>query len=708
LPCFLQSRLEIGAGGEDQSVMGCSRPPHPINFTHSKTGRTYAGPASDGGAALVANAGRYDLDFPDARFGLRGAMSSVPELESFGLSLRRSFGKHVEAFVDGTHTRNVGLSTANGSNPSSTTLAATAPNNPFTAAISVSFPELAPDAPYKTSSQTDRLAAGVVVRLPAEWMVGADYTYSRSIYENVVPMAQLGDPDGTGPGISFATALSNGTLDVLRDPYRSPFDFGRYLMPEAFGRRSPQSKADEWTVRGSGPLLDLPAGPLTASASVQLRDERLPAFVYAEASTFNPVPFYRWYPEVSSRAWAYIAELRIPVFGRQSGIPLVRGLEVQAAVRRDDGTPRTRANNAVNTLPGPDGPFPSIAYRSVEFRDTKATVGLKHTIMEDVALRASVGTGFLAPTLSQLMGASSSVRLTSSIADPRRGGIPTPTQFTLILGGNPDLRPEESESASAGVVVTPRFAPRLRLSVDYTRIEKTDEIATLSFASMIDRENAFPGRVVRAPLTPADQALGYTGGLITQVDTSSANLARKIVEAWDVQADYTWKIAGLGQFQAYAVATYQPRLDSQLVAGTPWIDNIGFAFGTLKYRGNGGLNWSRGAWSAGWNTQYYHSHYVYSPTSALATRAAIVLGQGSDTIPSQTYHDVSVAYRWGSGQAGWRRILADSEVTIGLQNVFDTSPPITANLNPLAGTNAFSNHGDPRLRRYTISLRKSF
>jgi len=33
--------LEIGAGGEDQSVMGCSRPPHPINFTHSKTGRTF-------------------------------------------------------------------------------------------------------------------------------------------------------------------------------------------------------------------------------------------------------------------------------------------------------------------------------------------------------------------------------------------------------------------------------------------------------------------------------------------------------------------------------------------------------------------------------------------------------------------------------------------------------------------------------------------
>jgi iron complex outermembrane receptor protein len=680
----------------------------PLNSPITSVPIGYAGPSSDGGAALVANAGRYNLDFPDSRFGLRGATNSVPEVESFGLSLRRSFGKHVEAYLDGARTKNVGLSTANGSNPTSTTLAANAPNNPFTTAVSVSFPELAPDAPYMTTSQTDRFAAGAVVRLPAEWMVGADYIYSRSIYENVVPMSQLGDPDGAGPGISFATALSSGTLDVLRDLYRNPLNYAPYLMTEAFGRRRPQLIASEWTVRGSGPLLNLQAGPLTLSASAQRRDESIPAFVYAEAVPFNPMPFYRWYPKVSSRAWAYNAELRVPIFGKESGIPLVRGFEFQAAVRRDDSSLLTRANNATITLADPAGPFPSVDYVTRDFQATKATVGFKHTITEDLALRASVGTGFLAPTLSQLMAASSSLRLTTNISDPRRGGIPTPTAFTLTLGGNPNLRPEKSESVSAGVVVTPRFPSGLRLSIDYTRIEKTDEIGTLSFVSMIDQEDALPGRVVRAPLTPADQALGYTGGLITLVNTSSANLSRKIVEAWDVQVDYTWKTASFGEFEAYAVATYQPRLDSQLVSGSAWIDNIGFNFGTLKFRGNGGLNWRRGPWGAGWNAQYYHSHFVYSPTAALASRAATVLGQGSDTIPSQIYHDLTITYRWGSGLAGWQQFLAESQVTIALQNVFNTSPPIIANLNPLSGTNAFSNHGDPRLRRYTISLQKKF
>ena len=66
-----------------------------------------------------------------------------------------------------------------------------------------------------------------------------------------------------------------------------------------------------------------------------------------------------------------------------------------------------------------------------------------------------------------------------------------------------------------------------------------------------------------------------------------------------------------------------------------------------------------------------------------------------------------MTYRWGSQADGWQRFLKRSQITLGVQNVFDTSPPILANLTPF-GASAYSNVGDPRLRRYTISLRKQF
>jgi hypothetical protein len=41
------------------------------------------------------------------------------------------------------------------------------------------------------------------------------------------------------------------------------------------------------------------------------------------------------------------------------------------------------------------------------------------------------------------------------------------------------------------------------------------------------------------------------------------------------------------------------------------------------------------------------------------------------------------------------------------QNIFDDIPPILATINPY-GIDGYSSLGDPRLRRYSISVRKAF
>ena len=665
----------------------------------------YAGPTTDGAGALLANAGRYDLNQSMGLDGSRAPLRAPPSVESFGLSLRRRFGKRVEAYVDASRMKNDSV-TYVALTPRSTTIAANAPNNPFTTAITVSFPDLFSALPSIAVSRSDRLAAGAMLRLPAGWSAGADYVYSRSKFGYRTPLQVLGDPDGTGPGISYATALSTGVLNVLRDLYATPLDYGPYLMPNPYNDSRAELVAEEWTLRGSGSIATLPAGPLALSASVQWRDERIPDYVQTFASAANPTPSYIWHPSVGLKAWAYYAELRVPIFSPQSQVPLVRSLEFQASVRRDDLTMRARADRTSIFVPSPDGPFPTAAMLDRDYQATKATAGLKYTLNEDLTLRASFGTGFLPPSLQQLSpAASSSTAIT--IIDPRRGNTAQTISPLRLQGGSPDLEPEVSESTSAGVVFTPRFAPGLRLSVDYTRIVKTNEIGNLAQQTLLDLEALFPDRVVRAPLSAADQALGYTGGVITQLNLRSLNLAGKRLEAWDVQADYTWKPGDWGEFQAYAVATWQPHLEVKSLTTVPWVETAGYYLSAIKLRGSSGLNWTRGSWTLGWNTQYTGSYYVYMESTAPAARATAALNQGSATIKSRIYHDLSMTYRWGSQADGWQRFLKRSQITLGVQNVFDTSPPILANLTPF-GASAYSNVGDPRLRRYTISLRKQF
>ncbi|HRP05235.1 MAG TPA: TonB-dependent receptor, partial [Opitutaceae bacterium] len=462
---------------------------------------------------------------------------------------------------------------------------------------------------------------------------------------------------------------------------------------------------EEWTIRGSGPLVNLPAGPLALSASAQRREDHIGDSVRTLPSTTNPNPSYDWNPAVGLNSWAYYAELHAPIFGRESQLPLVRGLELHASVRRDDFTMRTRADRSNLVVPSPDGPFPSVSLFDRKYQATKATLGLKYTMTEDLALRASHGTGFLPPSLFQL---SPGAPLTApfNLSDPRRGNTGQVINPPRLTGGDPAIEPEQSESTSAGLVFTPRFVPGLRLSFDYTRIVKTKEIGTIVVQTLVDLEDLFPDRIQRAALTTQDMALGYTGGAITQIDLRNLNLAGKWIEAWDVQADYTWKPAGWGEFQAYAIATWQPHLETQFYATSPRIETVGYS-STVKLRANGGLTWSRGAWSLGWNAQYYGSYYVYSATSSAAQRATAELNQGSGTIPSQAYHDISASYRWGRNPDGWQRLLAESQLTLGIQNVFNTSPPILANTLPLSAS-TYSQLGDPRLRRFTISLRKKF
>lgn len=661
----------------------------------------YAGIAAGGAAALVANAGQYNLDLPGDFRGTLGSLGVDISQKSGTLNLRHSFGSRIEAFIDASWLNNYGVSYAGGG-IDTVTLPANAPNNPFTTAVNVRFPvpELARYAGPRGKAETLRAAGGVIVRLPGDWTGAMEYTWSRFDRQNVATAPIVGDPDGPGPGASVTTALQSGALDVVRDLNQFPLNYSPYFMPpdNSFGETI--TTLNDIALRASGPVLELPGGDATLSALAERRTEKAPR-TFQDSMGFSGATTSVLSWEAEQQVDSYYLEAQVPVVGAGNAMPVLQEFQVQASVRHDRyDTLRPQPTSSFAS--SRNGPFAPPTYRTLEHESTDHTLGLRFSPIEGITLRASMGTGFLAPTISQVQEPTPNPA-TVTITDPKRGNTTSTIAITSICCSNPDIGPEDSESWSAGMIFTPGFAPGLRLSLDYTRIEKNEEIVFLSVQELVDLEDILAGRIVRAPLSDEDIALGYTGGAITTIDRRFVNIARTLVGAYDIQADYTLPTQRHGDIHFYAVATWQRAFERQAVPSAAITDMVGFDSGPGEWRGNAGLTWEHGPWSLNWNTQYYDSYRPYGSTATAATIDGIVLNQGSARIPAQMYHDVLAGYTFDQSSKALGGLLALTKFSIGIRNVFDEAPPIV-----VGRPEGYSSYGDPRMRVYALSIRKSF
>ncbi len=669
----------------------------------------YPGPALDNGLVFLSTAGQYNLDQANDLVGSQRVLLSAPEVKSVSINARHEFTRWLEMFVDVSRYENsVPRLATVGANTSYTLFEG--PANPFTESIRVTVPMPTYDYNehnWASKSESEQAAAGFIVRLPRDWTAQLEYVHSRSEQTFYIPFAYV-NTDGF-----FAQAL--GDIDPLSDVNAFPVDYSPYYASvggetDALGANYPAFQNNA-TLRLAGPLLRLPGGPLRLSALVENREQFTDEQIEGYYIPGFPDPFYAYYPEVGSRTNSAYAELTAPLVAAANARPGLLGFDVQISYRHDQTTTRTREVGQDVIFVSDLNDLPDVPFESNTVNGNQFTLGFRYTPVESLALRVSFAEGILPPSSFQL---SEYIYPSASIADyglfdPLRGemyidgtGLQRLTDF-----GNLQLQPEHSQSWSAGLIFTPDTLPGLRMSLDYTRIEKTDEITPLDAQTLINLGAAFPDSVVRDPLTPADQAMNYTGGVIRELNLGNVNVAESLVEAFDMQADYIWQTE-LGEFGAHAIATYQPHLRQQAAAGFAELDSVGYLQGPLKWRANAGLHWTRSAWTLGWNMQYYDKSRVYRATDFPFTRNMNVLSQGAELFATQTYHDVFGRFRFGNTAGFTGGLLEDSEVLISVQNVLNDSPPIVASGRSPFYTSGYSPEGDPRLRRYSISLRVSF
>ena len=675
-------------------------------ITHVSAGTSATDSAASVAAGLVANAGSWNEELPastQSPTGLLRPFGSTPTSKSFQASVNRQMLPKLEVFADFSYNENKTKSVYNPFNVSYT-LDPDSPINPFTTYVDVSVPD-ATTVPVVTKSVNRGFTLGAIAQLPWGWTGELDYSRSENRYKFSYSFA---DSDAID-----ADTLS-GAFNPLVDSLLHPVNFAKYLVPQSY---SGSSTLDDFALRGSGPLGSLPWGTPTLTIGVEHRIAKTPENVVTltyPISTDNS-NLTTYFARQSTTDSAY-GEMTIPLV-KQDWLPLVHTLELQLSGRSerfkvDTGTPYSvyypsfdELDYAAPTLNGQ--PFHSKA----SYTSTNGTAGLKYQPVPELTLRASLATAFLPPTPAQLIANPVPDLFPSYITDPTTGAT---YAVGTLSGGNPNLKPESSKSFNVGVIWEPRWKPLqgLRFNAEYYRIEQHDAISSLPAQTIVDLEGTYPGRVTRD-----------STGTITQVDTTLLNLYKRDTEGWDLSVDFTLK-TGIGTFNLTAAESIILHLKNQYSSTLPESDAVNFPNeqGAVKYKSNATLTWERQNWTAGWTARYFSSYKQYGaaggPRSTESLAGAqdptYIRAQGSDTIPSQTYHDLFVSYAFGPRKSTSgselstlsSKLLSGLSVQLGVRNIFNKTPPF--DYYYYISNYYESPYGDLRLRTYWLSVKKSF
>ncbi|MEG3086011.1 TonB-dependent receptor [Sphingomonas sp. PB4P5] len=655
---------------------------------------SYAAPADGRSASALAqeltkHAGMLDTT-PSANAGGGGAsLLSGRRTRSIIASVRHRSGP-IELFADFLRLTNKGHAVVSYANVG-TILAADDPGNPFTQAVTVysADPDLRHD--YDFRDDVTRSTGGVILDLPRRWRASADYSFGsarRSL-------------DGRGRYFTLPGLISYFSQRDASGKPRNPLgDYSAYTgsFDGLFGPDSrtfeQTNRFSDATLRVAGPLVRLEGGDLTATLLAEQRAEHVAGGIATQSSALladiGPTPL----PEFSQGTQSFYGELRAPLFSEHSDRRFLRGLELQLAVRHD----RSNTRAPLDTVAG-------AGTRTVRVAGTVYTAGLKVSPVAGVMLRGSVSTGEQPLTVLGL-----SRRVTSSLSllpDPKRGNQRSLYSFDQILGGPLHPVPERARSISAGIVVQPALMGRLRLSLDYIHItNERESVNSLAGNSdfFIANEELYPDRVIRLPLTPADIALGYTGGRIAVVDTGSLQTGSTTIDTLNGRLDLNIPTARAGAVDLSAAATWQPYFKQVIGFGMPDRDYRNAIDGALAIRGNAGARWSKGPWSLSVDGQFTGSYRI---TSALEYLRDLfdedVRLQGGDRVPAQASVDMGVEYRMvlpGQGLMGRARTL---DIRFGIQDVLDQRPATVVN-----APGDYSSYADPRRRRFELTIGAGF
>ncbi|TWB21867.1 TonB-dependent receptor-like protein [Nitrospirillum amazonense] len=338
----------------------------------------------------------------------------------------------------------------------------------------------------------------------------------------------------------------------------------------------------------------------------------------------------------------------------------------------------------------------------------------------NIRFRGSFQRAVRAPNLVELYGPQQIT--TANLTDPCEGAHPTASlaacqasgvtaaqygniapaagqKSGAMIGGNPGLRPEESNTVSFGTQITPSFLPGVTLTADYFDIDVKKLISTVPATIELSQciaTGTFCNLVVRNPTTGSLVTSGYVVTTYINagyLDTSGVDFS--LSAKYDV-ADLIG-VNGLGRVGLNFSGTFTDKYEIQVLPNTPSYRCEGY-FGVTcgmpipKWRHRMVVDWTLPDGvdlMATWR-------YIGGTRNDKSSSAVYLAGayQPYDaTLPSVSYLDLGVSLA----------LTDDISLRVGVNNVFDKDPPLTASTGGQVSNGAFYSGIYDALGRYVFT-----
>ena len=509
------------------------------------------------------------------------------------------------------------------------------------------------DRTQQYSTDTARLLLGAEGTLASKWdyRVDLSHSFSRTTTDLL---------DGYANTKALYSVLGSGIVNPWASPEQGQTDAAMAALDATrFHGRLQQGKTTLTQLNGSisGEIFQLPAGAVSGAIGTDLRRESYAFHQDVDATQILLAPGNANQNRVARNIKAVYAELVVPV---------IKDLELQLALRRDD----------YSLIGATTNPKVAFSYRPASW----------------VMLRGSANKGFLAPSFGQLYSGRLSQELPNGVSDPVGcASHPNDPRYCAIerldyfSGGNPNLRPETSKQGTLGIILEP--SPNFSVSLDYWAINVKDRILNRTPQVVLANAAALPEYIHR-----------NAEGIIEYIDAGWINAAGLKTRGADLGLRGRGSLPGGWRWNAGLDGSWTQSYQFAEFEGQPYVEYVGNFYTRdlyLRWKHNATFSVSKGPWSFLLSNLYRDGYKDQLPDAGKSAPPAGF----NPHVASYTTFGLSTTY------TGFR----NTAITVGIQNLFDRDPPFTAhNVDEVVGAGWDPRVADPRGRALNFNVRYTF
>lgn len=481
-------------------------------------------------------------------------------------------------------------------------------SNPFAVPIELRyrFSDVGPRQIVNTTDAT-RVVAGIGGSW-RDWIWEAAAGYSRSESEQ---------KDMNNIRISgLQSVIADGSYNFINNAANSAAVYDRLRVNYS---RLGDSELSFVDAKVSGELMQMRAGPLGMAAGVEFRREDYDDFSDPVLTSGDVLGRGSTQAKGSRDITSAYVEFNVPA---------AKNLELQLAARTD------RYSDYGNS--------------------STPKVGIRWNIDPSLLLRATYAKGFRAPSIPE--SGESSAFFFQTLQDTTRCAINDaycgPVSVPGSFSANPELKPEKSDSWTAGFVWEPVRAASI--GVDYYFIKQKDLVSSRDFQFILDNEALYARYVTRGAPSSDDVQRGAPGPLVI-VAVPFENLSSVETKGIDVDARVRIPGGDAGRFVLGFTGSYIISYKQPLAPEEPLTEFAG-TYELPRVKGVASVGWDRGPWSATAAVNYTHKFKQSSSAAATA----------DPMIKAWTTVDLQAAFGG----------LRNARLVLGAKNLFDKAPPV--------------------------------